>query len=195
MRTFADWQDPPPGYLEGDLVARCGESAEGSFVQTLVLTDIAIGWTECLPLVAREGAPVIDVPKRARTLFPFPLKGGDFDNDTMFMNEAVVGWCRKVGLEITRSRVYRKNDQTWVEQKNGAAVRRLVGYARFEGLAATAELARLYAAARWHRNVFQASFKLEEKAREGARVRERYHAPVAPRARVPAHPAVDPAAK
>jgi hypothetical protein len=195
VRTFADWQDPPPGYLEGDLVAHCGESAEGNFVQTLVLTDIATGWTECLPLVVREGALVIDALERARTLFPFPLQGVDFDNDTVFMNEAVVGWCRKAGLEITRSRAYRKNDQAWVEQKNGAVVRRLVGYARFEGLAATAELARLYAAARWHVNVFQASFKLKEKTREGARVRKRYHAPVTPLARVLDHPAVEPAGK
>jgi hypothetical protein len=195
VRTFADWQDPPPGYLEGDLVAHCGESAEGSFVQTLVLTDIATGWTECLPLVVREGALVIDALDRARTLFPFPLKGVDFDNDTVFMNEAVVGWCREAGLEITRSRAYRKNDQAWVEQKNGAVVRRLVGYARFEGLAATAELARLYAAARWHGNVFQASFKLKEKTREGARTRKRYHAPVTPLARVLAHPTVDASTK
>lgn len=195
IRTFADWHDPSPGYVEGDLVAHCGESAEGSFVQTLVLTDIATGWTECLPLVVREGTLVIDALDRARALFPFPLKGVDFDNDTVFMNEAVVGWCRDAGLEITRSRAYRKNDQAWVEQKNGAVVRRLVGYARFEGLAATAELARLYAAARWHGNVFQASFKLKEKTREGARTRKHYHAPVTPLARVLEHPAVDPAAK
>jgi len=195
VRTFADWHDPPPGYLEGDLVAHGGESAEGSFVQTLVLTDIATGWTECLPLVLREGALVIDALSRARALFPFPLKGVDFDNDTVFMNEAVVGWCREAGLEITRSRAYRKNDQAWVEQKNGAVVRRLVGYARLEGLAATAELARLYAAARWHGNVFQASFKLKEKTRDGARTRKRYHAPVTPLARVLAHPAVEASTK
>ncbi len=48
------------------------------------------------------------------------------------MNDLVVGWCRTEGLEVTRSRAYRKNDQAWVEQKNGAIVRRLVGYGRFE---------------------------------------------------------------
>jgi hypothetical protein len=160
-----------------------------------VLTDIATGWTECLPLVLREGALVIDALDRARTLFPFPLQGVDLDNDTVFMNEAVVGWCRAAGLEVTRSRAYRKNDQAWVEQKNGAVVRRLVGYARFEGLAATAELARLHAAARWHVNVFQTSFKLKEKTREGARTRKRYHAPVTPLARVLAHPAVEASTK
>ena len=52
------------------------------------------------------------------------------------MNELVVCWCRGQGLEVTRSRAYRKNDQAWVEQKNGAIVRRLVGYGRFGGGAA-----------------------------------------------------------
>ena len=66
-------------------------------------------------------------------LFPFPLLGVDFDNDIAFMNELVVCWCRSQGLEVTRSRAYRKNDQAWVEQKNGAIVRRLVGYGRFVG--------------------------------------------------------------
>src|SRR5204863_9995575 len=45
VRTFADWDDPPPGFVEADLVAHSGPVARGSFVQTLVLTDIATGWT------------------------------------------------------------------------------------------------------------------------------------------------------
>ncbi len=116
----------------------------------------------------------------AQELFPFPLRGVDFDNDGAFMNEPVVDWCWAQGLEVTRSRAYRKKDQAWVEQKNGAIVRRLVGYGRFEGPAATALLARLYAAARLHTNLFQPSFKLREKVRVGARVTKRWYAPVTP---------------
>ena len=96
------------------------------------------------------------------------------------MNEPVVAWCRAQGLEVTRSRAYRKNDQAWVEQKNGAIVRRLVGYGRFEGMAAAEALARLYAAARLHTNLFQPSFKLREKVRVGARVTKRWHPPATP---------------
>ncbi|WP_434169901.1 hypothetical protein [Sinorhizobium meliloti] len=76
------------------------------------------------------------------------------------MNELVVSWCRSQGLEVTRSRAYRKNDQAWVEQKNGAIVRRLVGYGRFVGAEATAALVRLYDSVRLHVNLFQPSFKL-----------------------------------
>jgi hypothetical protein len=131
----------------------------------------------------------------ARELFPFPLCGVDFDNDGAFMNDPVVDWCRAQGLEVTRSRAYRKNDQAWVEQKNGSIVRRLVGYGRFEGMAAARALARLYAAARLHTNLFQPSFKLKEKKRIGARVIKRYHPPVPPMDRVLAKLEVDGEAK
>lgn len=143
VRTFGDWNDPPPGFVEVDFVAHSGTSAAGSFVQTMVLTDIATGWTECVPVVMRHGGLVIEALAVAQGLSPFPLRGVDFDNDGAFMNEPVVEWCRTQALEVTRSRAYRKNDQAWVEQKNGAIVRRLVGYGRFEGLAAAKSLARL----------------------------------------------------
>jgi hypothetical protein len=180
VRTFTDWGDPPPGFVEVDFVAHSGPSATGAFVQTLVLTDIATGWTECVPVIMRAGALALEALQLALDLFPFPLKGVDFDNDGAFMNALVVDWCRARGLEVTRSRAYRKNDQAWVEQKNGAIVRRLVGYGRFEGPASAAALARLYAAARLHVNLFQPSFKLREKTRIGAKVTKRWHAPATP---------------
>ncbi|WP_146006721.1 transposase family protein [Bradyrhizobium forestalis] len=86
------------------------------------------------------------------------------------MNDTVVSWCRSHDVEVTRSRAYKKNDQAFVEQNNGAIVRRLVGYGRFEGIDAARSLARLFAAARLHINFFQPSFKLKDKHREGAKV-------------------------
>ncbi len=190
IRTFGDWDDPLPGFVEVDFVAHSGTSSSGSFVQTMVLTDIATGWTECVPVRSRDSSLVVGAIRQAQQLFPFPLLGVDFDNDSAFMNELVVCWCRSQGLEVTRSRAYRKNDQAWVEQKNGAIVRRLVGYGRFVGAEATASLARLYDVVRLHGNLFQPSFKLREKTRIGARVIKRYHPPVPPAARVLAHPNV-----
>jgi hypothetical protein len=195
IRTFGDWDDPAPGYVEVDFVAHCGPQLSGSFVQTLVLTDVATGWTECLPVLTRDGTLVIDAIAKSRELFPFPLLGVDFDNDSAFMNERVVKWCREQGLEVTRARAYRKNDQAWVEQKNGAVVRRLVGYGRFEGLEAVQMLTRLYRAARVHTNVLQPSFKLRSKTRIGARVVKQYHPPVPPAHRVLSHRAVSAEAK
>jgi hypothetical protein len=195
IRTFNDWKSPPPGFCEVDMVAHGGTSVAGSFIQTLTMVDVATGWTECLRLVTRDGSLVIEAMKHVQSLFPWLLRGVDFDNDSAFMNDIVVPWCREQKLEVTRSRAYRKNDQAFVEQKNGAVVRRLTGYGRFEGVETARVMARLYAAARLYINFFQPSFKLKEKRREGAKVIKRYHAPSTPCERALAHPNVAAARK
>ena len=168
VRTFGDWQDPAPGFVEADLVAHCGGSMAGSFVWTLVLTDIASGWTDCVALLVREARLVVHALDQLRGALPFPLRGIDTDNGSEFLNESLMKFCNDHHIEFTRSRPFRKNDQAWVEQKNGAVVRRLVGYGRLEGVAAGEALARLYSASRLFVNVFQPSFKLAEKTRIGA---------------------------
>jgi len=190
VRTFAEWEDPLPGDMEADLVSHGGDSATGSFVHTLTLTDVASGWTECVALVVRDGALVAAALEQLRQTMPFPLRGFDTDNGGEFMNETVAAYCHTHGIPCTRSRPYHKNDQAWVEQKNGAVVRRLVGYRRLEGLAAAAALSRLYAASRLYVNFFQPSFKLASKIRLGAKVRKTYHAPETPYARLLVNAAV-----
>jgi len=180
VRTFDGWDDPAPGFVEADLVAHSGPTAKGSFVQTLTLTDIATGWTECAPLLVREQHLLTEVLSEVRKRMPFALLGFDTDNDSVFMNETVKAYCEEAGLVFTRCRPYRKNDQAWVEQKNGAVVRRTVGYRRYEGLEAAAALARLYTALRLFVNFFQPSFKLAGKARDGAKVTKKYHPPATP---------------
>jgi hypothetical protein len=188
VRTFDGWNDPPPGFVEADLVAHCGTTAKGSYVQTLTLTDIATGWTECAPLLVREQKLLIEVLSEMRARMPFILRGFDTDNDSVFMNETVKTYCDETGLEFTRCRPYRKNDQAWVEQKNGAVVRHAVGYRRYEGVEAATALARLYAVLRLFVNFFQPSFKLGGKARDGAKVKKSYHPPATPYQRLLANP-------
>ena len=91
-------------------------------------------------------------------------------------------------MEFTRSRPYRKNDQAWVEQKNGAVVRHTVGHRRYEGLEAAAALAALYRSLRLFVNFFQPSFKLAFKSRDGAKVTKRYHVPATPHQRLVPRP-------
>ena len=190
VRTFGDWKDPVPGYFEADLVAHCGGSMSGSFVHSFVLTDIVTGWTEGLPLLVREQGLVVETLDAFRTRLPMALLGLDTDNDSVFMNDTVLEYCLRDGIELTRSRAYRKNDQAWVEQKNGAVVRRLVGYGRLQGIESARLLARLFEAARLYVNFFQPSFKLREKLRDGARVTKRYFPPATPYERLLAHPEV-----
>ena len=184
IRTFADWDEPGPGYMEMDLVAHGGPTSAGSFAHTLSFTDIATGWTECVPLLVRDSSLVINGVESLAAGLPFPLLGLDADNGSEFINEALILHCAGRGLEFTRSRPYHKNDQAWIEQKNGAVVRRFVGYGRLEGIAATEALGRLYRHVRLFVNFFQPSFKLKEKVRIGSRVVKHYHPPQTPYARL-----------
>src|SRR5581483_7275115 len=126
---------------------------------------------------------------------PFPLLGLDTDNDSAFLNDTLLAYCRDHGIVFTRSRAYHKNDQAWVEQKNGAIVRKLIGYGRLQGLTATAALRRLYECSRLYINFFQPSFKLKSKQREGARVHKTYHPPETPYRRLLEHKDVPPEVK
>ncbi len=174
LRTFAGWDDATPGFVEADLVAHCGPQASGAFLHTLVLTDVATGWTECLPLLTRSHDAVIGALDQVRQLLPFPLVGLDTDNGPEFLNYELLGYCERERITFTRGRAYHKNDQCFVEQKNGVIVRQLVGYDRFAGAAAYRQLAEVYRALRLYVNFFQPSMKLLEKQRDGSALHRRY---------------------
>lgn len=174
VRTFADWNETKPGFFEADLVAHCGWSTEGAYLNTLVLTDIATGWIECIALLHRSQHAVIEAIETARQLLPFPILGFDTDNGSEFLNGELLAYCEREGITFTRGRAYKKNDQCFVEQKNGAVVRHLVGYDRFEGQKAWLQLRELYRAIRLYVNFFQPSMKLQIKHRDGAKVQRIY---------------------
>ena len=174
VRTFADWDDLQPGFFEADLVAHCGDSVHGTFLNTLVLVDVTTGWTECLALLRKSDADVIGGLDAAQKQLPFPLLGLDTDNGSEFINYELFNYCRDKQVCFTRGRAYRKNDQAHVEEKNGSVVRRLVGYDRYEGVEAWRALTELYSVLRWYQNFFQPSMKLLSKQRLGSQVRKRY---------------------
>ena len=187
VRTFNGWGEvKEAGWMEIDLVAHCGKWMEGRFLWTLVATDMATGWSECLPLLNRDGASVMAALRMLEELLPFPLRGIDVDNDGAFLNAPLEQWCEKhqPRIELTRSRAYQSNDQAWVEQKNGMLVRRVVGYERLEGLVAAELLGELYGALRLFTNLYQPSFKLKETIREGAKLKRRHHPPRTPQERL-----------
>jgi hypothetical protein len=174
IRTFQEWEETRPGFLEADLVAHCGTGIEGGYLYTLTLTDVATGWTECLPLLYRSQETVLAALQQARLLFPFPILGIDTDNGGEFINEAVIVYCEQAHITFTRGRPYLKNDQCFVEQKNGAIVRQVVGYDRLIGEHTYRQLTELYRALRLYVNCFQPSMKLLSKLREGKKVRYVY---------------------
>ena len=191
VRTFGDWDSPNPGYLEIDFVVHAGGFMTGSFIHTLVGTDVSSGWTEFIALLAREQSLVVEGLDVFFQQIPFPVLGIDSDNDSAFINDTLLTFCQKQHIEFTRSRAYHKNDQAWVEQKNGAVIRRMVGHERFSGVVACQALSHLYQAARLYVNYFQPSFKLRDKSRDGFKVKRTYEPPATPCDRLLKHPAVD----
>ncbi len=174
IRTFADWQENQPGFLEIDLVAHCGESAEGFYLNTLCAVDVASGWSEYLPVWGKGQVRVRSAVHRVRQRLPFTLLGVDSDNGSEFINQCFYTYCRQEKITFTRSRAYKKNDSCHVEQKNGNVVRRLVGYDRYSSKAAYAYLERLYYDIRLYMNFFQPTMKLRSKTRNGAKVHKVY---------------------
>jgi hypothetical protein len=195
IRTFSDWDDARPGFLEMDLVGHDGGKAEGEYCFTLDLTDVASGWTEQKAIPNKAQTWVFAALKEVREGLPFLLLGLDSDNGSEFINHHLVAYCREEKITFTRSRPYRKNDTCYVEQKNWSIVRRFVGYSRFDTPQANDLLKELYRVLRLYTNFFLPSVKLKEKTREGARVRRRYDKAQTPYQRILSSPHVDRSAK
>ena len=135
IRTFADWQEDRPGFLEADLVSHCGESTEGFYLTTLCAVDVASGWSECIGVWGKGQERVGGAVHRVRQRLPFSLLGLDSDNGSEFINQHLYNYCQRHGITFTRSRSYKKNDSCHVERKNWSVVRRLVGYDRYNSRA------------------------------------------------------------
>ena len=180
LRTWSEWTGVPPGSVQGDLVLHCGESTAGFYLATLVAVDVATSWTELQALWGLHYHRVAEGVRFAGAGFPFRLQAWHTDNGREFLNEALLAWCRRRHIRVSRGRPYRKNDQAWVEQRNGLAVRRLVGYDRFSSRAAFTVLRRLYTLLRLQLNFFRPVRKLLSKHRVGSKVVKRYDAPRTP---------------
>ncbi len=174
LRTFGEWTDVAPGALQADLVAHCGESTQGFYLTTLLVVDVATGWTEVEAIGGKGQTRVQQGIRAVRERLPLALRELHTDNGGEFINHLLYPWCQREGVHLTRGRPYQKNDQAWVEQRNWQVVRRLVGYQRFSSRAAHAQLRRLYEAVRLYINFFQPIRKLTHKTRDGATLRKHF---------------------
>jgi hypothetical protein len=165
VRTWHDWDDTRPGFMEMDLVAHCGDNAAGQFIYTLTAVDVATGWTECLAIPNKTQIAVSNAIRAMRLRLPFPLLGIDCDNGSEFINDLLYRYCLEEKITFTRSRPYKKNDQAYVEQKNGSVVRNTVGYDRFETEEDLMLLQLVYEYLHVYVNFFQPVMKLIRKER------------------------------
>jgi len=174
IRTFADWDGVRVGYLQMDLVAHCGESTEGFYLQTLDSVDVVSGWCEPIAIWGKQQSRVVSGVDQIRRRVPFPLLGIDVDNGGEFINQGLYNYCHGHHIEFTRGRPYKKNDQAYVEQRNWTVVRRLLGYDRYSTKAAYAQLEEVCSLLRLYFNFFQPIRKLVSKERVDGRVKKRY---------------------
>lgn len=184
IRTFSEWNEQRPGFVEMDLVAHDGGLSLGDYCQTLDITDVCTGWTEALAVPNKAQVWVFEAIAKARQRLPFPLLGIDSDNGSEFINQQLLNYCQQQHITFTRARPYRKNDNCYVEQKNYSVVRRTVGYQRFDTAAELLILNQLYGSLRLYTNFFLPTMKLKSKERLGSQVRKTYEAPLTPYYRV-----------
>jgi len=174
LRTFSEWDEQRPGFLEIDLVGHDGGVIDSLHAFTLNATDVATGWTVCVPLKNKAQVWSFAGLQQIRAKLPFSLLGIDSDNGSEFINESFLRYCQKEEITFTRSRPYRKNDSCFVEQKNYSVIRRAVGYQRCDTDEQLRLLAALYEPLELYTNFFQPSMKLKSKERHGARVTKKY---------------------
>ena len=188
MRTWADWDDHQPGFVEIDLVGHEGGDNNGDFASSLTVTDIATGWTEIRGVRNKAAKHVFAALVEIQAALPFPLLGIDSDNGSEFINEHLLRWCVSQQITFTRSRPANKNDGCHVEQKNWDIARRTVGYWRYDSPTEVALLNRIWTALSPLINLFTPQQKLISKSRSGAKVTKRYDTAQTPYQRLLAHP-------
>jgi hypothetical protein len=174
LKTFSEWENSRPGFIQADLVAHCGDRVDGFYLTTLSAVDVATGWFEPLAVWGRGQERVGAAVHQLRQRLPMPMLGLGSDNGSEFINRGLYEYCLRHHITFTRSRSYKKNDNCHVEQKNWAVIRRQVGYQRYSSKAAYEALGNVYALLRLYLNFFQPVLKLKVKCRQGARIHKVY---------------------
>jgi hypothetical protein len=191
IRTFSEWNERKPGFVEIDLVGHDGGDATGEFCQSLDVTDVCTTWTETRAVQNKAQVWVFKALTDIRKALPFQLLGIDSDNGSEFINHELYRYCIQEQITFTRARPTRKNDSCFVEEKNYSVVRRNVGYRRYDTAQEQEALNELYGYLRLYTNYFLPTMKLVSKERIGSQVKKIYDKPTTPYKRVLASPDVN----
>jgi hypothetical protein len=181
IRTFYTSEErKKPGFWQIDTVHHCGQATSGQYLHTLTATDVASGWIELRSLLNNAHKWTFEALSNIKTTALLPVLEFHSDNGSEFINNATEIWCKDNGIPFTRSRDHKKNDNCFVEQKNGAVVREYVGYDRLEGFHEQALLAAIYQPLVPLLNFFMPTQKLTSKTRIGSKEIKVYDKPISP---------------
>lgn len=184
MKTWAQWNDTVPGFVQIDLVGHEGGDNNGEFFFTLDATDVATGWTESITVRSKGERIVAAGLEQLWLRFPFHIAGIHSDNGSEFINHHLARWCDTRKITFTRGRASNKNDQAHVEQKNWSVIRRSVGYFRYDTRRELDLLNQLWPLVSLQVNLFLPQQKLVAKTRTGAVVRKTHDQAATPLARL-----------
>jgi transposase InsO family protein len=163
-----------------DLVQHDGGNPSGEFCYTLTVTEVKNAWTVHYALKNKAFTWVNKALDDACLHLPLPVQILHSDNGSEFINHALMNWCKQKGILLTRSRSSKKNDNCFVEQKNGATVRKHIGYLRYSGDKGVAALQAVYTHYDRLFNYFYPGRKLVSKERAGAKIKKTYDKPQTP---------------
>jgi hypothetical protein len=191
IRTWREWDDARPGFVEVDLVGHEGGNPCGEFACTLTVTDIATGWTVVRAVRNKARVHVVAAIREIAEAFPFPVLGIDSDNGGEFINAHLFAYCAEREITFTRSRPGNKNDGAHVEQKNWSVVRQAVGYHRYSGDLQVDLLNGIYALLNQQINFFAPQQKLISAVRDGPKIIKKHDTAQTPFQRACADSTVD----
>lgn len=186
------WDVEQPGYLEADLVSHSGESGYGEFMHSLNFTDIFSQWVETQAVMGKGREGILEAFGKISRRLPFRILGIDSDNGSEFINHHLWNYCEERGIQFTRSRPYKKDDNAHIEQKNWTHVRKLMGWDRYDSPQALVAMNDLYEKELpLYMNLFQPSVKLLKTERKGSRKNRLYSRPLTPLDRLLASEHID----
>jgi hypothetical protein len=184
VKVAAEWDTSQLGNIQIDFVAHCGRSTGGDYIHTLSAVDIATSWWEGQAIAVRSQHAAKEGLGQIQPRFPFPIRELHPDNDSALLNDLLWDWTQEQGIQLSRSRPYKKNDNAWVEQKNWTHVRKVVGYRRFDTTGELRLLNEIYGVMRLYKNYFLPAMRLKSKTRVDGRIKREYDAPRTPYQRV-----------
>lgn len=168
------WNEDRPGALAADLVEHNGSQSLGQFAYTLTLLDVVTGYSRRRAVLGKGRAAISRELQYLLAQWPYRVWGFHSDNGPEFLNNHLLAFAQANGLQFTRSRPYRKNDNPHAEQKNLQYVRQIVGYARYDTPQQVDWLNKVYACLDRYANLFLPMRKLTAKERLGSRTRKSY---------------------
>jgi transposase InsO family protein len=162
------WGKAPTGTMQIDTVAHCGDFIAGAFVYTVNATDVATLWGDRRAQWNKGQEVTVQSMEAMNCAIPFPVTEWHPDSGSEFINWHCKGWCEARGQALTRSRPSHKNDNCFVEERNGHVVRRWVGNARFDVREAVQALNAIYDVLTPYMNHFVTSCRTIKKEKIGS---------------------------